>query len=225
MSRLLMVIAALLLTNVARAEVPFSQAFSSAWPVWATTLPPEAAGMTTALTRAAAVGGWGATNSDTIRENLERIYPPLVPADRRAEPQAPDGQPRVPAGCDGSESCGACYQGAMERLNRNRTVLERLRGIHAKTKKDTELKISVGDGASAIHGVSALAWQKEKVLILKDLNKFYQSYDRKYLELIGYLRESLMAVDACEASEFDNPDWYNRFGFIYYQFMADRYKR
>ena len=187
--------------------------------------PPAPDRTESAATRAASITNWGISNAGSIRDAINQGIGPLIPSDRNAEPQAPPGQPDVPASCDGSESCGSCYRDAIDRLNGNRTVLERLRGIYNKTEKDTKLKISIGDGGSAVHGVSALAWQKEKILILRDLEKFYQSYDRKYLELTGSLRESLRAVDACEASEFDNPDWYNRFGFIYYQFMADRYKR
>jgi hypothetical protein len=37
--------------------------------------------------------------------------------------------------------------------------------------------------------------------------------------------ERLDGFSVCEAKYFNNSDWYDRFGFIYYQFMADKYKR
>jgi hypothetical protein len=37
------------------------------------------------------------------------------------------------------------------------------------------------------------------------------------------MRYGLLA--ACEERFFDTADWYDRYGFIYYAFMANRYKR
>lgn len=49
--------------------------------------------------------------------------------------------------------------------------------------------------------------------------------DAKYEELVEELRGSLDQIAACEEEVYGEKDWYNRFGFIYYQFMADRYRR
>ena len=36
------------------------------------------------------------------------------------------------------------------------------------------------------------------------------------------LKDSMVDMAICEA-EFGTPDWYDRFGFIYYEFMKVRY--
>jgi hypothetical protein len=38
------------------------------------------------------------------------------------------------------------------------------------------------------------------------------------------MQTSLQALGKCEEEFFKERDWYNRFGYIYYSFMADRYK-
>ena len=43
--------------------------------------------------------------------------------------------------------------------------------------------------------------------------------------MMGTLRRALQEVADCEARYFDVQDWYSRYGFIYYTFMEDRYRR
>ena len=47
---------------------------------------------------------------------------------------------------------------------------------------------------------------------------------RKYAELIGKLKKSMVQMGVCE-DKFGVEDWYDRFGYVYYEFMADKYKR
>lgn len=183
--------------------------------------------------------GMAAEHSDEVRSALERAtegspraraaledaLERLSPQDAEAEPQAPPGEPEVPSSCGESEECGSCFDAAHARLNGNREALERLRILSNRTKKDVDSKIAFGDGASAVHGVSALAWQKERIAINRQMETFYRSVDRKYVELIGKVQESLLDLGRCEWEQFEEPDWYDRFGFIYYQFLADHYKR
>jgi hypothetical protein len=55
-------------------------------------------------------------------------------------------------------------------------------------------------------------------------NHFKQTYDNKYRDLMGSLQRALMAIDGCER-QYGMTDWYQRFGFIYFEFMKDKYKR
>ncbi|MEP2057914.1 MAG: hypothetical protein ABJJ05_08920 [Maribacter litoralis] len=118
-----------------------------------------------------------------------------------------------------------CLEREYNDLNKRRMNLERLRIIYAHAMKKINAGIAFGDGVSAVHGVSALVWQNQKMIILKEsiptLNK---AYDDKYAEMIKALEENLREIDRCEAM-LGYENWYNHAGFIYFQFMADKYKR
>jgi len=121
-------------------------------------------------------------------------------------------------GCD-------CLKREYGNLNFRRVNLEKLRIVYAHAMKKINAGIAFGDGVSAVHGVSALVWQKQKMIILKEsiptLNK---AYDDKYAEMMEALEKNLKKIDQCEAL-LGYTDWYHHSGFIYFQFMMDKYKR
>ncbi len=159
------------------------------------------------------------------RQALERAGL-LDDGDRDYEPRGvPEGQPEVPSSCEGRPECQECFIAAKTDLDSTRHRLERLRAIYSSTMSDTKAKIAFADGASAVHGVSALAWQKYKMDITQSVKGLKHAYDNKYAELITQLHTDLQGLSHCEATIMQTPDWYDRFGFIYYQFMKDRYKR
>lgn len=123
-----------------------------------------------------------------------------------------------------NEACN-CLDRAYIELDKRRLNLERLRIIYSHSMKKINAGIAFGDNVSGVHGVSGLAWQSQKMIILKEsiptLNK---AYDDKYAEMIEALEENLLEIDRCERL-LDYENWYNHAGFIYYQFMADKYKR
>lgn len=118
-----------------------------------------------------------------------------------------------------------CLEKEYENLNNRRLNLERLRVIYSHSMKKINAGIAFGDNVSGVHGVSGLAWQSQKMIILtKSIPTLNKAYDDKYAEMIHALEENLRAIENCEAMlGYDN--WYNHAGFIYYQFMADKYKR
>ncbi|MBT8185927.1 MAG: hypothetical protein KJN76_13875, partial [Eudoraea sp.] len=122
------------------------------------------------------------------------------------------------------EACN-CLDRAYIELDKRRLNLERLRIIYSHSMKKIKAGIAFGDNVSGVHGVSGLAWQSQKMIILKEsiptLNK---AYDDKYAEMIEALEENLLEIDRCEKL-LGYENWYNHAGFIYYQFMADKYKR
>lgn len=121
-------------------------------------------------------------------------------------------------GCD-------CLKSEYEKMNTRRLNLERLRIIYAHAMKKINAGIAFGDGVSAVHGVSALVWQNQKMIILKkSIPTLNKAYDDKYREMIEALEENLKRIGECEAL-LGYENWYNHAGFIYYQFMADKYKR
>lgn len=153
-------------------------------------------------------------------------FPILNPDDERFQPDYnPPGTPELPISCGEDEECMACYERAQRRLTFVRRQFERLRAIYESTKKMADAAIAFGDNVSGIHGAMGLAWQAERVGIQKSVDSLGKTYDGKYNELLGTLKSALEDISACEAKHFNTPDWYNRFGFMYHDFLASRYSR
>jgi hypothetical protein len=153
-------------------------------------------------------------------------WSPLSPDDASLEEDYnPPGMPELPSNCLESAECAQCFPPANDRLKRVLVRFEKLRRVYAWTKAYKERAFALGDAAAGIHGIGGLAWISERFKIEKSYKQFEAAYDAKYAELISELKGALQDLAACEESVYDERDWYNRFGFIYYQFMADRYKR
>ncbi len=139
------------------------------------------------------------------------------------------GGPGTPGGTGGgdpgeddkSEGCD-CLERAYKQLQDDRHTLEKLLKIGQHTKKVTDFGISFGDNFSGIHGVSGLAWQTQRAKVIKSLEKFDNTYNNKYKELIDKLYNTLLWIDDCE-KQLGYENWYSHSGFIYYEFMKVRY--
>ncbi len=136
----------------------------------------------------------------------------------------PPNMPRIPSFCEGDRECAGCYDDARSDFEANRSDLEQLRTIYQCTKKFTDSAIAFGDNASGIHAVTGLTWQVERIKINKSVESLQKAYDQKFGQLSGQLHTSMMDISACEA-RFGEPDWYDRFGYMYFEFMRDKYKR
>ena len=142
------------------------------------------------------------------------------------------GSPDIPTSlCEGAGTkvsleteCIACFNRAQNNLTQARYNLEKLRVSAAATKGYVSSKIAVGDGLSGLTGLAALEWQRQRSGINKQFDKYKITYDGKYEEMMKGLQTAITRYDSCE-SQFGERDWYNRFGFLYVQFMADKYKR
>ena len=51
-----------------------------------------------------------------------------------------------------------------------------------------------------------------------------KAYDSKYIDLLEDLQASLVDLNECEA-QYGIPDWYDRFGYLYYDFIKFHYAR
>jgi hypothetical protein len=160
---------------------------------------------------------------DTYYKDLEK----LSPDDDQYEPDYKlPGTPELPSLCKNSGECEACFKQPYAELQNTRFRFEKLRRLNKVTKDMLRDAISFGDAAaSAAGGLAGLAWNKEKIGIRASEAGFNQSYDAKYEELLATLKSNLMDIAACEAEVFGNEAWYDRFGFIYQQFMATAYRR
>lgn len=135
-----------------------------------------------------------------------------------------DAQSMMPSSCGEQPGCQDCYQSSINRMTVVRRSLARLSCIRMNIKKFTDAAISFGDNVSGIHAVTGLAWQAERRGIMETLDNFNKSYDKKYTELIGSLQTALNGISQCEA-QYGMQDWYQRFGFIYFEMMKEKYKR
>ncbi|MFN4291172.1 MAG: hypothetical protein ACK4E7_09880 [Permianibacter sp.] len=152
-------------------------------------------------------------------------YAALTDADAAFQPDLDErGLPDIPSMCPNNPACQQCFGTAHSKFVDERLLLEELRIIYDSTQTFASAALSFGDTVSGVHGVSGLAWQSERRKIEKSLTGMKEAYDRKYAELIDRTHEALLGISRCE-DQFGMEDWYNRFGYIYFEFLRDKYKR
>jgi len=134
------------------------------------------------------------------------------------------GEPRIPSFCAGDEKCHICYEKANTDFNKARAALEKLRRIYTCTIDFSKAAIAFGDSSSGIHAVVGLVWQEERIGIVKSVDGLKSAVDKKFPQLMNGLHDAMMEQNQCEA-KFGVPDWYDRFGHMYYEFIEDKYKR
>lgn len=149
----------------------------------------------------------------------------------------PAGAPTIPSICteisfdeddeiieEEVEGCASCFLVAREKFNNRRYQFEQLATIYKCTKKFTNAAIAFGDNASGVHGVAGLAWQRERIKIEESVRGLEKAYDDKYAEMLDDLADAMMELNICEA-EYGVEDWYDRFGYMYFEFMKEKYAR
>jgi hypothetical protein len=173
---------------------------------------------------------YGAVNSDWTAknqfQNLLNDYKDLTPQDGAFDPNyTPPGMPEVPVSCAGKEGCSECYTDAYGQLDKVRVNFEQLRVLYGSTMNWTKAEIAFGDSIAGSVGVGGLEWVVQRRKIEASVGTLNKAYDNKYNQLLGRLKQALMAISNCEARQYNDPDWYNRFGYMFYTFMATRYQR
>lgn len=160
---------------------------------------------------------------DKYYKDLEK----LSPDDDQYDPDyKPPGTPELPSLCKNSLKCEACFKEPYAGLQSTRFRFEKLMRLNKVTKNMLRDAISFGDAAAGLAGGAVpLAWNAEKMKIRKSEESFDKSYDAKYEELLGTLKNNLLGIAACEAEVFGNEAWYDRYGFMYHQFMSVAYRR
>ena len=85
--------------------------------------------------------------------------------------------------------------------------------------------MAFGDSTSGIHGVAGLSWQLQgKPQIKQAVEDLQRTYTRKAAEYLGGLESSLKQLGQCEAEHYGERDWYERYGWIYLNFMKSKYE-
>ncbi len=186
-----------------------------------------------------------ATEASKRQGNIREIlngFEPLSPSDDALEPEYPLGPGHgLPSRCfrdyqpfagespiqgPAWRTCKECGFGpALELLDSTRYRLEKLRRVGAATKNLISQSLAFGDSMAGAAGVGGLQWVVSRQEIVQSYENFKQSYDAKYIQLMGLLQQSLQQISRCEMLLFGEEDWYDRYGFMYHDFMAARYAR
>lgn len=178
------------------------------------------------------VWDWGKKVSEDLykREgqinDIKKDFDTLSDEDRQADGEYPPG-PEVPSDCiEKPEECADCqFEKALGDLQKVRYALEKLRRVYAGTKNLVTHSLAVGDAMASSAGVGGLAWVGERRKILASFAEVKVSYDAKYEELMAKLEAALRQIAECEERVYGEKRWYDRWGFMYYEFMAARYQR
>jgi len=149
----------------------------------------------------------------------------LSKTDERMSPDfQPPGAPQVPSKCMEDAKCRPCFEQAQEKINKSRKNLEKVRGIydytHRFTEKGKDVLRAAGQAGGGIAGLGANA---EIHKVDGALDDFDRTVRDKNAELLAGFEEQLHELAACEAKFYKTDDWYERFGFIYQQFIVARY--
>jgi hypothetical protein len=85
--------------------------------------------------------------------------------------------------------------------------------------------IAFGDSASGVHGVAGLSWQLGgKPQIVEAVTSLKRTYTNKAAQYLSNLQGALQELGQCEAEHYGQRDWYQRYGWIYHNFMKAKYE-
>ena len=120
------------------------------------------------------------------------------------------------------EQCG--FESALNDMQTTRYNLEKLRRIYASTKSFVGHSLAIGDSMAGSAGVR-LAWVDQRLKIEQSFKGMQSAYDNKYAQLMAHLKQELQTIAKCEEQVYGEKDWYQRYGFMYHEFMSGRYQR
>lgn len=162
--------------------------------------------------------------ADTAGKALEFQRSLNAMDDRLSPDYDPPGAPGIPSKCMENKACRPCFTQAYEQVNKTRTNLEKVRAHYEYTHRFSAdgiaLMQSVAASAGGPAGIGAAVETKKVNGALSDFDKVVRD---KNAELLERLQGNLKEVNACEAKFYKNDDWYDRYGYMYYQFMAAHY--
>lgn len=149
----------------------------------------------------------------------------LTDNDKRLEPNyQPPGAPEVPSKCMENEGCRPCYTQAYDHVNATRRNLEKVRAHYDYTHRFTTQGKALMQGvAGAAGNAAAIGAMVEAQKVDEAVDSFDAVVRSKNAELLAKLQQNLREVSACEAKFYKNEDWYDRYGYMYYQFMTAHY--
>ena len=165
------------------------------------------------------------------QESVEKFWQSLQTLSQ-SEAQPTDNQtgPSLPSSCvdqtwgvPSNPGC-ACMTTAVDKLRANRQMLEKLRVLVANQKNFVDKATALGNSYAQLHTLLGLQW----IGIKKDsidgpYAQFKTISNGKHQALMDAIQKDLQDISACEA-KLGEPDWYAKFGFMYYEFLYAAYK-
>lgn len=170
----------------------------------------------------------GVSSGMNLFQQVTDMFDSLSDLDRALTDRLRDDHsgPEVPSSCSGSAAsptCAECFAKAYGEVNFTRNTLARLQTIHSRTMTYIKNAEGLGDTTSGIHAVTGLSWQYAKMDVEREKCNMVKASRDKNAALIQNMRRALDMVAACERDNFHNPDWYNRYGFMYFQFVQSAF--
>lgn len=178
--------------------------------------------LTNEFTRSALSGMETIVRSGGAAGTFRNSTPPL--STNECLPDFNEDLSSIMVSCNDEPSCLDCFSTHLTNLDFYRRQLARLRCIYNNTKTYKDNALAFGDNLSGIHPMNGLPWQKARAGILSNFQNTQRTYDAKSEEFITGLYNTLKGLDTCMYITGEN-NWYAKSGFIYYEFMQERYKR
>ena len=165
------------------------------------------------------------------QESVEAFWKSLQTLSQsEAQPDAAQSGPSLPSSCvdnawavPSNPGC-QCMATAVDKLRKNRQMLEKLRVLVANQKNFVDKAIALGNSYAQLHTLLGLQWIGiRKHDIEEPYAQFKQISNQKHQALMEAIKKDLQDVSACEA-KLGEPDWYQKFGFMYYEFLYAAYR-
>ncbi len=162
----------------------------------------------------------------TQQESVEKFWQSLKTLSQsEAMPDEAQQGPSLPSSCvdnawalPNNPGC-ACMTTAVDKLRKNRQMLEKLRVLVANQKNFVDKAIALGNSFSQLHTVLGLQWVGiRKHDIEEPYAQFKQTANQKHKDVMAAIQKDLQDISVCEA-KLGEPDWYQKFGFMYYEFL------
>jgi hypothetical protein len=171
-------------------------------------------------------GRTGNNNNGDNGDGQDGEYKPLDDGDPQYDPTGNEGENEIPSGCaEANSTCAQCVRDAEENIQFNRRYLHIAWSISHSTLDYANKRIAFGDTVSGIHGAMALSWQLAgKPQIEEAMESLRKTYGKKYKDYIKNIEGSLQKMADCEAENYSIRDLYQRFGFLYLEFVKSRYE-
>ncbi len=126
-------------------------------------------------------------------------------------------------GSSHSQDC-QCMATAVDKLRKNRQMLEKLRIYVANQKAFVDKATTLGNSFAQLHTLLGLQWVGIKK---HDIDEPYAQFkvisNQKHQALMDAIEKDLKDISVCEA-KFGEPNWYDKYGFMYYEFLYAAYK-
>jgi hypothetical protein len=117
-----------------------------------------------------------------------------------------------------------CMTTAVDKLRKNRQMLEKLRILVANQKNSVDKAIALGNSYAQLHTLMGIQWVGiRKHDIEEPYAQFKQISNQKHQALMDAIQKDLQDVSTCEA-KLGERDWYQKFGFMYFEFLYAAYR-